>query len=107
TPRAAFKELSTDPLTTLEAIRLAMIAYGDSWQNAVLGENSLGLAQEEVTQCKADHRAFRDEESRFAEAIAALVKDEHLLTAFQGMNRIFQRTSKFENWHLFQIVFIV
>src|SRR5207302_4565969 len=27
--------------------------------------------------------------------------------AFEGMNRIFQRTSRFDSWHLFQIVFIV
>ena len=106
-PRAAFLELATEPLATLEAIRIAMIAYGDNWQKTVLGENSLGLSQEELTQCEADYRAFRDEVSRLADGIAALVKDERLLIAFQGMNRIFQRTSKFENWHLFQIVFIV
>jgi hypothetical protein len=107
TPRAAFSELAADPVGILEKIRLAMIAYGDKWQDQILGKNPLGLSHEELTQCEADFRAFRDEESRFAAGIAALVKDERLLRAFQGMNRIFQRTAKFETWHLFQIVFIV
>jgi len=106
-PRAAFAELATNPLDTLETIRIAMIAYGDGWQNRVIGENSLGLSTPELKQCEADLAAFRDEETRFAAGIAALIEDGRLLQAFQGMNRVFQRTSKFENWHLFQIVFIV
>lgn len=106
-PRAVFSELATAPLDTLETIRIAMIAYGDTWQQEVLGKNSLGLAADELNQCELDLKAFRDEESRFAAGIGALVKDDRLMQAFQGMNRIFQRTSTFESWHLFQIVFIV
>lgn len=106
-PRATFSELATDPLDVLEKIRLAMIEYGDSWQNEVLARNSLGLSPEEISQCELDFKAFRDEESRFAAGMAALVRDERLKRAFEGMNRVFQRTSKFASWHLFQIVFIV
>lgn len=107
TPRATFSDLATTPLDTLETIRLAMIAYGDSWQNQVLGENSLGLSTDALRQCESDLQAFRNEETRFAAGMAVLAKDERLLQAFQGMNRVFQRTSKFESWHLFQIAFIV
>lgn len=106
-PRAVFSELESEPLETLETIRVAMIAYGDEWQQRILNDNSLDLTSEELKQCEADLRAFRDEEARFAAGIAALVKDTRLMLAFQGMNRIFRRTSKFESWHLFQIVFIV
>ena len=95
------------PLETLETIRVAMIAYGEEWQQRILNDNSLDLTAEELQQCESDLKAFRDEEARFAAGIAALVKDDRLMLAFQGMNRIFQRTSKFESWHLFQIAFIV
>jgi hypothetical protein len=106
-PPAVFSELAMEPLDTLERIRLAMIAYGDEWQKEILDENFLRLPEDEFKQCESDLKAFRDEEDRFAAGIAALVKDDRLKQAFQGMNRIFQRTSSFENWHLFQIVFIV
>ena len=106
-PRAVFSELAAEPLNTLETIRIAMMAYGDAWQKEILEGNSLHLAADELKQCESDLKAFRDEESRFASGIAALVADERLRLAFEGMNRIFQRTSKFESWHLFQIVFIV
>ncbi|MEI9975313.1 MAG: hypothetical protein WDO73_26580 [Ignavibacteriota bacterium] len=106
-PRAVFSELASTPVETLEAIRLAMMAYGDAWQKQILDNNSLDLTADELKQCEADLKAFRDEETRFAAGIAALGKDDRLMQAFQGMNRIFQRTSKFESWHLFQIVFIV
>jgi hypothetical protein len=106
-PRATFSDLAANPLETLELIRLAMIAYGDHWQNDVLGKNSLDLSEDEIRQCEIDLQGFRDEESRFAAGMAALAKDERLRQAFEGMNRVFQRTSKYESWHLFQIVFIV
>ena len=106
-PRAVFSDLATNPLDTLETIRVAMIDYGDAWQKQILDENSLGLSPDELKQCESDLNAFRDEESRFAAGISALVKDDRLMQAFRGMNRIFQRTSKFESWHLFQIAFIV
>lgn len=106
-PRAPFTELAKRPLDILEQIRLTMISYGDTWQEQVLGDNSLGLSEEELHQCDMDLKAFRHEESRFAAGIAALNGDEKLLEAFKAMNRIFQRTSRFECWHLFQIVFIV
>jgi Helicase conserved C-terminal domain len=106
-PRAVFSELASRPFETLETIRVAMIAYGDEWQQRILNDNSLDLTAEELQQCGSDLKAFRDEETRFAAGIAALVKDDRLILAFQGMNRVFQRTSKFESWHLFQIVFIV
>jgi hypothetical protein len=106
-PRAVFSQLASEPLGTLETIRAAMIAYADEWHQKVLNENSLGLTADELKQCDSDLKAFRDEEARFAAGIAALVKDDRLMLAFQGMNRIFRRTSKFESWHLFQIIFIV
>lgn len=107
TPRAAFLDLATNTLDTLEAIRMAMIDYGNAWESEVLSKNSLHLLADELQQCASDLKAFRDEESRFASGIAALVKDERLMQAFQGMNRVFHRMSGFETWHLFQIVFIV
>jgi Helicase conserved C-terminal domain len=106
-PRATFSDLVTNPLETLEAIRLAMIAYGETWHAEVLATNSLELSPEELNQCSADLSAFRDEENRFASGIAALGGDERLMRAFRGMNAVFQRTSRFDAWHLFQIVFIV
>jgi hypothetical protein len=106
-PRAVFSELASEPIETLETIRVAMIAYGDAWQKQILDDNSLDLTADESKQCESDLKAFRDEETRFAAGIAALGKDDRLMQAFRGMNRIFQRTSKFESWHLFQIVFIV
>lgn len=107
TPRAIFSDLAQNPLETLETIRLAMVSYAEKWQRRVLSENALALSAEELSQCEADYRAFCDEEVRFAAGLAALAKDERLKDAFQGMNRVFQRTSKFESWHLFQIIFIV
>lgn len=106
-PSALFSKLATNPLDTLETIRVAMVGYGDAWQKRILDENSLKLSPDELKQCESDLNAFRDEESRFAAGVSALVKDDRLMQAFQGMNRIFQRTSKFESWHLFQIAFIV
>ena len=106
-PRATFSDLTTNPLETLEAIRLAMIEYGNRWHAEVLATNSLGLSAEELRQCSGDLTAFRDEENRFASGIAALARDERLMRAFRGMNAVFERTSRFDTWHLFQIVFIV
>jgi len=106
-PRALFSALAQEPLDTLETIRVAMVDYGDDWQTRIIDGNALGLAADEITQCESDLKAFRDEEERFASGIAVLVTDDRLKQAFRGMNRIFQRTSKFESWHLFQIVFIV
>lgn len=106
-PPAIFAELAADPLGKLEEIRASMIAYADTWGNRVLAENSLRLATDELKQCELDLEAFRGEEDRFAAGIAVLATDERLKQAFQGMNRIFGRTSNFECWHLFQIVFIV
>jgi Helicase conserved C-terminal domain len=106
-PRAIFADLAANPLDTLEAIRIAVTVYGDHWQNEILGKNSLQLSPDEICQCEIDLRGFRDEEARFSAGMAALAKDERLRQAFQGMNRVFQRTSKYESWHLFQIVFIV
>ena len=106
-PRASFADLAANPLDTLEAVRLAMVAYGEDWQDRVLSDNALALSREELRQCESDFNAFRDEETRFAGGMAALERDERLMQAFQAMNRVFQRTSNFESWHLFQIVFIV
>jgi hypothetical protein len=47
-PRATFSDLAANPLETLEVIRLEMIAYGDHWQNEVLGKNSLDLSEDEI-----------------------------------------------------------
>jgi hypothetical protein len=107
TPQAMFSELATNPIPTLENIRIAMIAYAETWQKEVIGENSLGLSEDELNRCSADLESFREEETWFSAGIAALIKDDRLREAFLGMNRVFQRTSKFQSWHLFQIVFIV
>lgn len=106
-PRATFADLAANPLDTLETVRFAMAAYADHWQNEIVGKNARQLSSDEMRQCEIDLRGFRDEEERFSAGMAALAKDERLLRAFQGMNRVFQRTSKYESWHLFQIVFIV
>ena len=106
-PQALFAALEQEPLDTLERIRVAMVDYADDWQTRILDGNQLGLSADELTQCESDLNAFRDEEARFAAGIAVLMADDRLKQAFRGMNRIFQRTSKFESWHLFQIVFIV
>jgi helicase-like protein len=106
-PRAVFSDLALDPLHTLETIRTAMVTYGDKWASQVLDKNSLELSHDELNQCRKDHKAFSDEQAQFAAGIAALASDDRLKKAFQGMNRVFQRTSNFERWHLFQIVFIV
>lgn len=107
TPRVIFSELATNPIPTLENIRIAMIAYAETWQNDVIGENSLGLSDDELNRCSADLEAFREEETWFSAGVAALIQDDRPREAFQGMNRVFERTSKFHSWHLFQIVFIV
>ncbi len=106
-PRATFSELANNPIPVLENIRVAMTAYAESWQRTIVGENSLGLSTDELNQCSADLEAFREEEKWFSAGIAALIKDDRLRYAFEGMNRVFQRTSRFQSWHLFQIVFIV
>ncbi len=108
-PTARFEDLIQDPIGALETIRAAMVEYADEWQNSVLDENTRGLRTEALDQCRSDLLAFRDEEARFASGIAALVQDERLRRALVGMNRVFQRTTagRYENWHLFQIVFIV
>jgi len=106
---ARFEDLAADPFRTLEAIRLAMEAYGKEWQCRILDQNTRGLQPEALDQCAHDLAAFRDEEARFASGIAALAQDKRLLQAFVGMNRVFARTTvgRYESWHLFQIVFIV
>jgi hypothetical protein len=108
-PSARFEDLIRDPFGTLEAIRQAMIAYAEDWQMRIIDQNNRGLRTGELEQCRQDLVAFCDEEARFAAGIAVLARDERLQLAFHGMNRIFQRTSagRYENWHLFQIVFIV
>src|SRR5439155_27176771 len=108
-PSARFEDLIRDPFGTLEAIRRAMVAYATDWQMHIIDRNGRGLRADELEQCKQDLVAFCDEEARFAAGIAVLARDERLQVAFEGMNRIFQRTSagRYESWHLFQIVFIV
>lgn len=104
-----FEDLVQNPFGILEAIRAAMVRCADDWQTLIIDQNTRGLRPEALDQCRSDLESFRDEEARFASGIAALVRDERLLRAFIGMNRVFQRTTigRYETWHLFQIVFIV
>ena len=113
-PAARFEELATDPFGTLESIRQAMVAYSDDWQERLIDGNEDGLTPRELVECEKDLAAFRDEQARFAEGMAALAADERLLDAFVGMNEVFQRTSAgrsqgrgYDRWRLFQIAFIV
>ncbi|HSK82106.1 MAG TPA: helicase-related protein [Rubrobacter sp.] len=109
-PAARFENLSRDPFGTLEGIREAMVGYAADWQERLIDRNERGLTPQELVECEKDLTAFRDEESRFAAGLAALVADEKLLDAFIGMNEIFRRTSAdrgYDRWRLFQIVFIV
>ncbi len=108
-PAARFEDLVRDPFGTLEAIRQAMVSYAEDWQLRVIERNALGKTADELAVCRADLAAFRDEEARFASGIAALVRDERLRRAFDGMNRVFLRTSagRYDKWHLFQLVFVV
>jgi hypothetical protein len=108
-PTARFDDLIQDPIASLETIRAAMVDYADQWQNLIIDQNTRNLRPEALDQCRHDLQAFRDEEARFSSGIAALIADERLRRAFVGMNRVFQRTTagRYDNWHLFQIVFIV
>jgi hypothetical protein len=108
-PEARFEDLLRDPLGTLEAIRHAMVCYAEDWQVRVINRNELGKTANELATCQSDLEAFRDEENRFASGMAALARDERLMRAFDGMNRVLLRTSagRYDRWHLFQVVFIV
>jgi hypothetical protein len=108
-PSARFEDLVRDPFATLEVIRRAMVTYAADWQTQIIDQNERRLRADELEQCRQDLTAFCDEEARFAAGIAVLARDERLRQAFEGMNRVFQRTSagRYESWHLFQIVFIV
>lgn len=109
-PAARFEDLATDPFGTLETIREAMVAYTSDWQARLIDRNEHDLSPQELVECEKDLEAFRDEEARFASGVAALAADERLLSAFVGMNEVFQRTSAgrgYDRWRLFQIAFIV
>lgn len=108
-PSATFDDLIQDPLGTLERIRSAMIEYAADWEHRVVGQNSRGLDDSALAQCRQDLDNFQDEQRRFGDGLAALTTDERLQKAFVSMNKVFKRIAqeRYDRWHLFQIVFIV
>lgn len=108
-PAARFEDLETNPMETLEAIRIAMENAARHWESDVLGADGPYQSDREVFEaCQKDYRAFRDEIDRFAAGMAALSADPRLLTAFKSMNKVMRRlASGYDAWRLFQVAFIV
>ncbi len=108
-PPAKFTDLIEQPIQYLEQIRQSMITYANDWEQRIVNRNESDLSAEDLIECRGDLEAFRDEEARFAEGIAALNADDRLLNAFVAMNRVFARIAgdRYNRWRLFQIVFIV
>jgi hypothetical protein len=106
-PAARFSELAEDPVNVLMGIEERMRAYLQDWSAQILGQNTLQLSAEELSECRKDFQGFSNEIDRVSCGIAALKSDPRLLEAFKAMNRVFGRVARdYETWRLFQIVFI-
>src|SRR5262249_44414744 len=81
-PTARFEDLARDPIGSLERIRAAMAEYAEEWQSFIIDQNTRNLRPEALDQCRNDLFSFRDEESRFASGIAALIQDDRLRRSF-------------------------
>ena len=107
-PPTRFEDLAQDPLTVLERIREAMLAYAEEWQSEIIDRNALTLDTPQLAECQNDLAAFQSEIDRFACGIAALRTAPQLQQAFQSMNRVMARLAHdYDRWRLFQIVFVV
>jgi len=111
TPRfdALAQEVTARPI--LAAILAAMRQYdATDW-----GPKVDSLADpDELAEATRDRNSFREEIEAFAEGIRLLEdpRVEHVARAFYSMNETMRRLGQgrrrpFEQWHLFQIVFIV
>lgn len=101
-----FDSLVRDPITVLSGIREAMNRYDtESWEARIRTLSG----QEQIEAADARTR-FRAEIDRFDQGIALLADSRFpaVRRAFELMNRAMQASAtKFNAWHLFQIVFIV
>lgn len=111
-PDFRFSTLAEAPLPSLEALVLALEAWGgDAWSEIRLrargsGEHWTPEMEEEARQAAED---FRMEVRRVRGGLDLLRSDERLRRAFMGMNTALRHSSRgrYEGWRPFQIGFIL
>jgi hypothetical protein len=107
-PKATFQGLADDPLPVLRDIAAAMDRYGDDWGALMtLRSGDPDWDPEMLEAAQGDLGAFVQEIARFRRGIEALERFDLLRRAFQLMNQTFVNGSRYRQWRLFQIVYIV
>ena len=98
-----FSQLADDPLPALDELAITLGAYSSdpAWSSPE------GTPVDHVERKGADREAFSLEVQRFRDGIRWLRTDPRLLLAFRLANRTMLQMSRYEGWHLFQLVFIV
>lgn len=105
-----FDRLGRDPLPVLEDLVLAMRGYAKSWSEQVA---ALEARDPLIFEAAKGHLAdFQDEIKRAAQNIELLRKNAQLRRSFILMNQTMKEAMRvqrkgFDEWHLFQIGFIV
>lgn len=111
-----FDDLIANPIATLQKIHLNMLAELDSWRRDLERRKQLpggvdgALTELGVKQFGNEIDAFNMEITRFATGIDLLRTHNMVCDAFRYMNQAFKESAKrkgYDNWRLFQIVFIV
>lgn len=109
-----FARLYEDPISTLRAIKSEMENYNDTvWENKIRGLEKSGESAEIIQSAKKNREKFEKEIEQFGEGIKLLAQYEDAEKALRLMNKAFMRKvtkngkMEYEQWRLFQIVFIV
>ncbi|MCJ7445993.1 MAG: DnaJ domain-containing protein [Methanotrichaceae archaeon] len=94
-----FDLASYDSVYHLEKLEGLIAKFSEQYKNSNSYNEDLGYRK------KADH--FEKIKIRYSEGLDKLKMDKNALKAFILMNKTFKFASKFDNWRIFQLVFIV
>jgi len=111
-PTMTFQELSTDPITSAEALLAALLNWGDdNWSRTALDQRATQEGWDDGMRAKADRSAaeFFVECDRIEHGIKLLQSTDLLRKAFCGMNRAmsFSSQGKYDSWRPFQLGFLL
>lgn len=104
----SFSDLISSPVKTLEKIYSEMLKELRVW-NDELEKQKLTLTTKGLSQFKEEIDNFEIEISRFKTGLDLIKNHQIIRDAFVYMNQAFWESAKgiYDNWRLFQIVFIV